>query len=159
MNRVEVLMEMKRRIEEQPSLAISEWQGTCKYIVGELASVEVKDLQGMDLSDVLRPGEKLFLPTELLIAAAATSFGLIFHLQAASEGITVDEAEIIFYGTLDKSGFLGVRGGRIGITKPMLTIKANSDAPKGKLAEMAAISTERSPILSSLNEEVKLHVL
>ncbi|WP_301109999.1 OsmC family protein [Sporosarcina sp.] len=158
MSRVEIMVEMKRMIEENPSLAISEWQGTCKYVVGEMISLEVKDLQEMHVKGV-KPGENQVMPIELMFAAAANSFGLLFHLEAYNEGIIVDSAEVIFNGTVNKAKFLGIQSGNSGITKPMITLKVTSAANKGKLSEIAAIAAERSPILSSLNERVTLHIL
>ncbi|GKV67310.1 MULTISPECIES: OsmC family protein [unclassified Sporosarcina] len=159
MSRVEIMMEMKKKIEENPSLAISEWQGICKYVVGELVSLEVKDLQEMNFKGLLKPGEERVMPVELMVAAAASSFGVIFHMEAFNQGITVDSAEVVFYGTVNKAEYLGIKEGNSGITKPMITLKVHSSAYKGKVAEVAAIAAERSPILSSLNERVKLHII
>lgn len=159
MSRVEIMMEMKRMIEENPALAISEWQGTCKYVVGEMISLEVKDLHEMNVNGVQRPGEERVMPVELAVASAATSFGVIFHLVAFNQGVEVDSAEVVFYGTVNKAEFLGIIEGNTGITKPIITLKVNSTAHKGKVSEIAAIAAERSPILSSLSERVTLHII
>ena len=158
MSTTKIMTEIKKMIIEDPSLAISEWQGTCHYIVGEMMSLETKDLHELDIKDVIKPGQKHVMPIELLIAAATTSFGVTFHLEAATQGITVDSAEIVFSATCDKAPFLGIKTGNAGLTRPMIVLSAESTTNQGQLAEIAAIAIERSPILSSLNEEVKLHI-
>lgn len=158
MSTVNIMNEIKKIIQEDPSLAISEWQGTCQYVVGEMISLETKDLHEIDLQGIAKPGEKQVMPIELLIAAATTSFGVTFHLEAHNQGVTVDRAEIIFSGVCDKASFLGIASGNSGIMKPMIVLSAESETNKGHLAEIAAIAVERSPILSSLKEPVTLHV-
>ncbi|ARK24056.1 hypothetical protein SporoP37_04740 [Sporosarcina sp. P37] len=158
MSTTKIMTEIKKLIEKDPSLAISEWQGTCRYVVGEMISLETKDLQEIDLQGIAQPGEKQVMPIELLIAAAATSFGVTFHLEAHQQGVTVDSAEIVFNGICDKAPFLGIKSGDSGITKPMISLSAESTTNKGHLSEIAAIAIERSPILSSLKEKVILHI-
>ncbi|PIC79183.1 hypothetical protein CSV75_13125 [Sporosarcina sp. P18a] len=158
MSTTKIMNEMKKLIEADPSLAISEWKGTCHYVVGEMMSLETKDLQEIDLKGIAKPGEKQVMPIELLIAAATTSFGVTFHLEAYNQGVTVDRAEIVFTGVCDKAPFLGIQSGNSGIMKPMIVLSAESTTNKGQLAEIAAIAVERSPILSSLKEEVILHI-
>lgn len=159
MARTEIMMQMKKMIEANPGLAVSDWQGTCRYVVGQLVSLETKDLQEIDLQGVLKPGEKIVLPIELLVSAAATSFGMNFHLQAAEEGLVVDSAEVKFYATVNKAQYLGVEQGNGGIMNPIITLEAHSAAPKGRLAEMAALAVERSPILTGLKQPVALHII
>ncbi|WP_303969167.1 OsmC family protein [Sporosarcina ureae] len=158
MSTTKIMTEIKRLIEQDPSLAISEWQGTCHYVVGEMISLETKDLHEIDLGGFAKPGEKQVMPIELLIAAATTSFGVTFHLEAHNQGVIVDRAEIVFSGVCDKAPFLGIQSGNSGITKPMIVLSAQSATNKGHLAEIAAIAIERSPILSSLKEDVTLHI-
>lgn len=158
MSTTKIMTEIKRLIEQDPSLAISEWQGTCHYVVGEMMSLETKDLHEIDLEGVAKPGEKQVMPIELLIAAATTSFGVTFHLEAHNQGVTIDRAEIVFSGVCDKAPFLGIQSGDSGIMKPMIVLSAESTTNKGHLAEIAAIAIERSPILSSLKEQVTLHI-
>lgn len=159
MSRVEIMMQMKKIIEENPSLSISEWQGTCKYVVGELVSIEVKDLHEMNLTGVMKPGEEQVMPVEMMVAAAASSFAVIFHMEAFTQGVVVDSAEVIFNGTVNKAQFLGIEEGNSGITKPSITLKVSSPTHKGKVSEIAAIAAGRSPILSSLNERVTLYII
>ncbi|WP_240315724.1 OsmC family protein [Sporosarcina sp. PTS2304] len=155
---MEIMNYMKRKIEEDPSLAKSEWQGTCNYVVGELVSLKTVDLNEINVDDVAKPGEMQVVPVELFIAAATTSFGMTFHLAAHNEGIVIDKANIVFSGTFDKAAFLGMIDGYSGITRPMLVLSVESSTNKGKLAEIAAIAIERSPVLSGIKEQVVLHI-
>lgn len=158
MSTVRTMSEMKKLIEEDPSLGISEWQGTSTYVVGELVAVKTVDLSHIKIEEIVKPEEKPVVPVELFVASAATSFGMTFHLQAHQEGIIVDSATVVFSGTFDKAPFLGINEGHSGITNPMIVLTVESATTKGKLAEIAAIAIGRSPVLSSLKEQVTLHI-
>ncbi|MDV6378167.1 OsmC family protein [Sporosarcina sp. GW1-11] len=158
MGKVEIMTQMKKMIEKDPKLAISEWQGTCNYVVGELVSLKTTDLNEIKIEDIAKPGEKQVVPVELFVASAVTSFGMTFHLEAHNEGVIIDKAKIIFSGTFDKAPFLGIKSGHSGVTSPMIVLSAESATNKGKVAEIAAIAIERSPVLTSLKEQVTLHI-
>src|SRR5699024_12489555 len=108
MSTTKLMSEIKRLIEQDPLLAISEWQGTCHYVVGEMISLETKDLHEIDLEGFAKPGEKQVMPIELLIAAATTSFGVTFHLEAHNQGVIVDRSELVFSGVCDKRPYLEI---------------------------------------------------
>lgn len=157
MNKIEMINTLKSMIEADPSLAVSEWQGTFTYEAGEMTSMKLEDLNGIEMEGMPAPKPGELKPVEMSVVAAANCFSLTFHVEAYNAGIAIDKAQIVFTGKFDKAPFLGISEGNSGMTEPTLELTVDSSTSKEDIEKIALIALKRSPVLSSFKEQVVLN--
>ena len=57
MNKFDMINQMAKMIEADPSLNVSEWQATFNFADGELVSKELVDLNGIEIEGLVEPKE------------------------------------------------------------------------------------------------------
>ena len=154
MNKFDMINQMAKMIEADPSLDVSEWQATFNFADGELVSKELVDLNAIEFEGMPERAPGDMTAVELSVMAAANCYVTSLFLLAYNEKMPIEKAEIVFTGKFAKAPFLGLTEGYTGISDPTLVLTAESSAPTDEFNNLATRAFDRSPVLSSLNAPV-----
>lgn len=155
MNKMEMISQMKKMIEADPALNISEWEATFNFVNGELVSKKLIDLNAMNIEGLPERAAGDITAVEMFVLASANCYVTSLFVLAYNEKMPLEKVQIVFSGKFAKSPFLGITAGHSGMTEPTLTLTVETSASADELKKLATTALERSPVLSSLNEPVE----
>lgn len=156
MNKMEMMQEMSRRIEEDERLAISEWQGTFHFENGAPTTSSLVNLNEIDIPGSPKMPEGQMTAVEMLVASMANCYATTLHKNAFTQNIPLSEVQIKMIGKFDLRPFLGLTDGNPGIMDPRLVLMVESTADTKALQHLAEQSVIQSPVLKSLASDVQL---
>jgi uncharacterized OsmC-like protein len=97
-------------------------------------------------------------PVEYLLHALAGCVTTTFVYYAAANGVEIESLESTLEGDIDLRGLLGVAPVNAGYQNIRITMRVKSNAPAGKLEELALLAQRRSPVFSSVSKPVPVSV-
>ncbi|GAB6179362.1 OsmC family protein [Desulfotomaculum defluvii] len=97
-------------------------------------------------------------PVEYLLAAAVGCFVITFEVLASQKGFVLEKVEAEIAADIDAAVFLGVKEGQGGIQNPTIRLKAVTTASEEQIKELVDFALTKSPVLLSLQTEVKVEI-
>ncbi|KIL75005.1 OsmC family protein [Bacillus badius] len=145
-------------IKENPALKIRSWQAQIQWQTGVQNKVTIRDFDPIltDEPETLGGTDQAPNPVEYLIGAAGSCFAITFEVMASEKGIPLKSVDVEIKADLNAAVFLGMEEGDGGILNPVITLRADAEAPKEELKEIAQAALAKSPVLSSLKKDIQL---
>lgn len=97
-------------------------------------------------------------PTDYFMAALGTCQNVVFVRYAALEQLAIEALETTVTGTWDRRGLYGIGGADPGFREITLETRVSTNAPAGKVAEVARRTRRGCPIFATLRKETALTV-
>ena len=158
MNKMEMINYMKNMIEEDSNLDISKWESRLDFTRGDLVEAKLTDLNAIKIKGMPEPKPGEMTSVEMIVQSASGCYATTLHLLAYNKKINLDKVTIIFNCQFAKAPFLGIREGNSGMVEPSIDLFIESETDKKIIKDLAEIALKRSPVLSSLKEEVELNI-
>lgn len=157
---LEILSQTAKAIEADPSLKMRDWHAKVTWKDGVQNEVQIRQFPSflVDEPETLGGTDLAPNPVEYLIGAAASCFAITFEVLASQQGIQLEQVEVDITADLNAAVFLGLEEGDSGIINPALQIKAATSASKEVVEQIARIALSKSPVLASLEKEIKLEI-
>ncbi|MDE5414342.1 OsmC family protein [Alkalihalobacterium chitinilyticum] len=158
---VKALEQTVEAIKKDPTLKMRNWAAQVKWENGVKNLVKIRDFENivMDEPETLGGTDEGPNPVEMLIGSAASCFAITFEVLASQNGITIEAVTVDIEAGLNAAVFLGLEEGDGGITNPVITLKAETSAPKEIVEEIAKVAFVKSPVLASLSTEIHVKVV
>lgn len=158
MNKMEMMQEMSRRIEEDESLALSEWQGRFQFEKGMPTTSSLVDLNEIEIPGSPEMPEGQMTAVEMLVTSIANCYATTLHKNAYVADLSLDAVTIEVLGKFDLRPFLGLTEGNPGLIEPQLNLSVTSEADAETIQQLAEQSVRQSPVLKSLSLDIPLTV-
>lgn len=158
MNKMEMLQEMTRRVKEDDSLAISNWQGSYLFENGMPKSSSLVDTNEIDIPGSPEMPEGEMTAVEMLVTSMANCYSTTLHKNAFERGVSLERVEINLNSKFDIRPFLGLNEDHPGLLEAAFLLNISSDADHEEINNLAMQSLKQSPVLRSLSAEVDLKV-
>lgn len=157
---LDAIQQTANAIMERPELKIKKWNALVQWKKGVQNEISIRNFNSilMDEPETLGGTDQAPNPVEYLIGAAGSCFAITFEVMASQAGIQLESVEVKIEADLNASVFLGLEEGNGGILHPVIHLKAVADAPQEKLKTIAEAALSKSPVLSSLTEQIQLCV-
>ncbi|WP_431028540.1 OsmC family protein [Lysinibacillus sp. LZ02] len=157
---LDIVQQTANALKENPHLKMKDWHAHIQWQTGVQNKVTIRDFDSflMDEPETLGGTDKAPNPVEYLIGAAGSCFAITFEVMASQNGIKLESVDVKIEAELNAAVFLGIEEGDGGILNPIITLTVNADASKEQLAQIANIALLKSPVLNSLNKEVRLEI-
>lgn len=94
---------------------------------------------------------------ELLLCAVGACVATTYVAKAASQGVVLDELEVITSGCVDLQGLLELNGVNAAFSTIGVTIRVRSEADEAVLTKLAETASRTSPSYQSLATPVAIH--
>jgi uncharacterized OsmC-like protein len=95
---------------------------------------------------------------ELLLASVGACVATTYIAKAASQGVAIDELEVITEGHIDLQGLLELSSVRAGFAGISMTLHVHSGADDAALKELGQTVTGSSPVYESLAKPVPMQL-
>lgn len=170
---VEQLEAKLRMMSEEPGLARSKFRATNRWVKGgynratigkfycanqENAHAQTFTIE-MDEPPLLLGEDHGANPVEAVLAALSGCLTTSLVVNAAAQGIEIEEIESEYEGQLDLRGFLGLSDEvRNGYQNIRVTFRINADAPQEKIDELVRLAQARSPVFDIVSNPVSVTV-
>ena len=158
---LEILSQTAKAIEADPSLKMRDWHAKVTWKDGVQNEVQIRQFPSflVDEPETLGGTDLAPNPVEYLIGAAASCFAITFEVLASQQGIQLEQVEVDITADFKCSSISWARKeGDSGIINPALQIKAATSASKEVVEQIARIALSKSPVLASLEKEIKLEI-
>ncbi|WP_332648713.1 OsmC family protein [Lysinibacillus sp. 54212] len=148
-------------IQNNPELKIKDWSARIQWKTGVQNLVSIREFDSflMDEPVTLGGTDKAPNPVEYLIGAAGSCFAITFEVMASQKGIRLESVDVVIQADLNAAVFLGLEEGDGGILNPVIRLTVNGDASQEELTSIAQAALLKSPVLNSLNKEIRLEIL
>jgi len=172
---VEHLLTTVAAIKDDPTLAQFNFRTTTKWSDGGKSSTTIQGFYGAGKEDdsrtrpfridadeppVLLGKNKGPNAVELVLSSLAACLSVGFAYNAAAQGIALDHLSFQVEGDIDLHGFLGMSDQvRPGYSNIRVTCSVASDAPAGKIQELAEYVQRTSPVLDIIRHAVPVDVV
>jgi uncharacterized OsmC-like protein len=170
---VEQLKEKLQMMSEEPGLAKSRFRATNRWVNGgfnratignffcanqENAHAQAFTIE-MDEPPLLLGEDHGANPVEAVLAALSGCLTTGLVVNAAAQGIEIEEIESEYEGQLDLRGFLGLSDEvRNGYQNIRVKFRIKADAPQEKIDELVRIAQARSPVFDIVSNPVSVTV-
>lgn len=157
---LDIVQQTANAIKENPNLKMRDWSAHIQWQTGVQNKVAIRDFDSflMDEPTTLGGTDKAPNPVEYLIAAAGSCFAITFEVMASQQGIKLESVDVTIEADLNAAVFLGIEEGDGGILNPVIKLKVKAGASQEQLTEIAHTALSKSPVLNSMNKEVRLVV-
>lgn len=157
---LDTIKQTAKAIMENPESKIRKWNALIQWKKGVQNEVSIRNFNPilMDEPETLGGTDKAPNPVEYLIGAAGSCFAITFEVMASQTGIQLESVNVKIEADLNAAVFLGIEEGNGGILNPVINLKVIADAPQEDLKKMAKVALSKSPVLSSLQEEIQINI-
>ncbi len=154
MNKMEMFQEMAKRIAEDESLAISEWEGNFQFEQGIPVSSSLENVNEIKIPGSPELPEGQMTAIEMLVTSMARCYSTTLHKNAYEKGISLDKVAIHLNCKFDQRPFLGMNEGDPGVIEPKMQLTIESRAERQELEALSLQTLKQSPVLQSLATEI-----
>src|SRR5699024_12662009 len=109
MDKIAMINNMIKGIEDDPSLDVSKWVNTLHFIDGELKEMTLEDLNGVEMPNMHERDLTNLTAVEMLVVSASKCFATTLEVEAYKANIQLNEDNINITSKLAKAYFLILR--------------------------------------------------